>query len=80
MARRVLGLDIGSHAIKAAEFRQTLRGVEVVQLRTLPLDDPAPSLATELRDFVQMHDLPTDHVIVSLAGDRVSTRVVCRTR
>ena len=74
MARRVLGLDIGSHAIKAAEFRQTLRGVEVVQLRTLPLDDPAPSLATELRDFVQMHDLPTDHVIVSLAGDRVSTR------
>lgn len=74
MARRVLGLDIGSHAVKAAEFRQTLRGVEVVQLRTLPLDDPSPALATELREFVQMHDLPADHAITALAGDRVSTR------
>jgi general secretion pathway protein L len=74
MARRILGLDIGSHAVKAVEFRQTLRGVEVAQLRALPLDDPSPALATELRDFIQMHDLPTEHVVVSLAGDRVSTR------
>jgi general secretion pathway protein L len=74
MARRILGLDLGSHAVKAVEFRQTLRGVEVAQLRTLPLDDPSPSLAGELRDFIQMHDLPTEHVVVSLAGDRVSTR------
>jgi general secretion pathway protein L len=41
--------------------------VEVAQLR-------APALASELRDFIQMHDLPTEHVVVSLAGDRVSTR------
>jgi general secretion pathway protein L len=74
MARRILGLDLGSHAVKAVEFRQTLRGVEVAQLRSLPLDDPAPALASELRDFIQMHDLPTEHVVVSLAGDRVSTR------
>jgi type IV pilus assembly protein PilM len=74
MARRVLGLDIGSHAVKAAELRQTLRGVELVQLRVLPLDDPAPALASELREFVQTHDLPVDHVVVSLAGDRISTR------
>src|SRR3989304_2765824 len=26
MARRILGLDLGSHAVKAVEFRQTLRG------------------------------------------------------
>jgi len=74
MARRILGLDLGSHAVKAVEFRQTLRGVEVAQLRSLPLDDPSPSLAGEIRDFIQMHDLPTEHVVVSLAGDRVSTR------
>jgi general secretion pathway protein L len=74
MARRILGLDLGSHSVKAVEFRQTLRGVEVAQLRSLPLDDPAPALASELRDFIQMHDLPTEHVVVSLAGDRVSTR------
>ena len=74
MARRILGLDLGSHAVKAVEFRQTLRGVEVAQLHQLPLDDPSPALASELRDFIQMHDLPTEHVVVSLAGDRVSTR------
>jgi general secretion pathway protein L len=74
MARRILGLDIGSHAVKAVEFRQTLREVEVAQLRSLPLDDPSPELASELREFLQMHDLPTEHVVVSLAGDRVSTR------
>jgi general secretion pathway protein L len=74
MARRILGLDIGSHAVKAVEFRQTLRGVEATQLRSLPLDDPSPALASELREFIQMHDLPTEHVVVSLAGDRVSTR------
>jgi general secretion pathway protein L len=74
MARRILGLDLGSHAVKAVEFRQTLRGVEVAQLHSLALDDPSPALASELRDFIQMHDLPTEHVVVSLAGDRVSTR------
>lgn len=74
MARRILGLDLGSHAVKAVEFRQTLRGVEVAQLRALPIEDPSPALASELRDFIQMHDLPTEHVVVSLAGDRVSTR------
>jgi general secretion pathway protein L len=74
MARRILGLDLGSHAVKAVEFRQTLRGLDVAQLRCLPLDDPSPALASELRDFVQMHDLPTEHAVVSLAGDRVATR------
>ena len=43
MARRILGLDLGSHAVKAVEFRQTLRGVEVAQIRTLPLDEPSAS-------------------------------------
>ena len=74
MARRILGLDIGSHTVKAVEFRQTLRELEVVQLRELPIVEPAPSLSSELRDFLQMHDLPTDHVVVALSGDRISTR------
>jgi general secretion pathway protein L len=73
LARRILGLDIGSHAAKAVELRQTLRGVEVVQLRHLPLDAPTPAVASELRDLVQLYDLPGD-TVVSLAGDRISTR------
>ena len=74
MARRILGLDVGSHSVKAVEFRQTLRELEVVQLQKLPLVDPAPALPVELREFLQMHDLPTDHVVVALSGDRISTR------
>ncbi len=74
MARRILGLDLGSHAIKAVELRQTLRDLEVVQLRTLPLDDPSPSLAVEIREFLQLHDLPETGAVVALAGDRVSSR------
>lgn len=74
MLRRVLGLDVGSHAVKAVELRQTLRAVEVVQMRALPLDVPGPALGEELRDFVIAHGLPTDHVVCALPGDRVSSR------
>jgi general secretion pathway protein L len=75
MARRVLGLDIGSHSVKAVELRQALgRDLEIVQLQTFALDDPAPALATELRHLVSAHDLPLQHVVVSVAGDRLSTR------
>ncbi len=75
MARRVLGLDIGSHSVKAVELRQALgRELEVVQLRSFALDDPAPALATELRHLFSAHDLPAQNVVVSIAGDRLSTR------
>ncbi len=74
MARRVLGLDIGSHSVKAVELRQTLRDLTLVQLRSFAIDDPAPALATELRQLIAAHDLPTQNVIVSVAGDRLSTR------
>jgi general secretion pathway protein L len=73
LARRILGLDLGSHAAKAVELRQTLRGLEVVQLRHLLFDDP-PGVGNELRDLLQLHDLPRDYVVVSLPGDRISTR------
>jgi type IV pilus assembly protein PilM len=74
LARRILGLDVGSFAAKAVELRQTLRGLEVVQLRHLPFDDPTPGVGAELRDGLSLHDLPRDFVVVSLAGDRISTR------
>jgi general secretion pathway protein L len=75
MTRRVLGLDIGSHSVKAVELRQTLgRELEVAQLQRFELDDPAPALATELRQLIAAHDLPLQHVVVSVAGDRLSTR------
>jgi len=41
MMRRILGLDLGSHTIKAVELRQTLRGIEVGQLRALTVHEAA---------------------------------------
>ena len=34
--KNVLGLDLGSHSLKAVEVRQSLRSFEAVQLRALP--------------------------------------------
>lgn len=83
MLRRVLGLDLGSWAVKAVELRQTLRGVEVAQLRSLPAsvdaddvgdDAEGTSLAARLARFADLHRLPTDTVVSALPGDRVSGR------
>ena len=76
MARRILGLDMGSHAVKAVELRQTLRELALVQMRVLQVSDAPPSLPAELRDFLQTYDLPREFVVASVAGDRLSTRRV----
>ena len=39
LLKNVLGLDLGSHSVKAVEVHQTLRGFETVALRTLPRRD-----------------------------------------
>ena len=73
MAKRILGLDIGAHAIKAVELRQTLRSLEIVQLRTLALEGTPPQ-AEELAEFLRAHALPLEYVVCALPGDRVSSR------
>jgi general secretion pathway protein L len=70
----ILGLDLGSHSLKAVEFRQTLRGFEAVAMRSLPRAGSDAPLAELLQHFVRMHRLSTDHAICALPGDRLSTR------
>jgi type IV pilus assembly protein PilM len=80
MMRRILGLDLGSHSIKAVELRQTLRGVEVGQLRALTVhevkadDAESPPLPEQLRRFAALYRLPAEYVVAALPGDRVTTR------
>jgi general secretion pathway protein L len=74
LTRRILGLDVGSHSAKAVELRQTLRGVEVVQLRHLPFPAPDADLGEALAEWIQSHDLPRENVVVGLPGDRISSR------
>lgn len=71
--KNVLGLDIGSHTVKAVELRQTLRGVEPVQLRMQPRVDSEEPLQGLLRSFLRAHKLPTDHVACAIASDRVAS-------
>jgi type IV pilus assembly protein PilM len=72
--RHALGLDLGSHSLKAVEFQQGLRGVEASALRTLPRPPEDVPLAELVERFLTMHKLSTDHVVTALRGDRISSR------
>jgi general secretion pathway protein L len=74
LLKNVLGLDLGSYSVKAVEVHQTLRGFEVVALRTLPRRDEETQLADLVQRFVALHRLSTDHVVTALRGDRISSR------
>ena len=74
LLKNVLGLDLGSHSVKAVEVHQTLRGFEAVALRTLPRRDEETHLAELVQRFVALHHLSTDHVVTALRGDRISSR------
>ena len=70
----IVGLDIGSHSLKAVEFRQSLRGFEIVALRELARPETDASISELIAHFVTMYHLPTEHIVASIAGNRVSTR------
>jgi general secretion pathway protein L len=71
--KSVLGLDLGSHSLKAVEIQQSLRGIEVVQLRAIPRGaggDPVEAIQQLLR----LHRLATDCVVAAIPGDAVTSR------
>ena len=72
--RNVLGLDLGTHSLKGVEFRQGLRGLEAVQLRTLPRGSAELPLAELVRRFVELHRFSVDHVVAAVPGERLSMR------
>ncbi len=70
----IVGLDVGSHSLKAVEFRQSMRGFEIVAMRALARSDTDTALSELIAHFVTMYRLPTEHVVTALPGNRVSTR------
>lgn len=81
MMKNVLGLDLGSHTIKAVELRQALRGLEPAQMQLhpraeidVPSEDGRHQFAEGLARFTELHGLTTEHVVTALPSDRVSTR------
>jgi type IV pilus assembly protein PilM len=71
--KSVLGLDLGSHSLKAVELQQTLRGVEVVQVRSLPRS-PDEDPAEQIRQLVRLHRPGIDHVVAAIPGDAITSR------
>ncbi len=71
--KNVLGLDLGSHSIKAVELAQGLRSVEVVRFHA-EARDPELSLASQLTRMLSIQSFRRDNVVASLRGDRVSVR------
>ncbi len=74
MLKNVLGLDLGSHSIKAVELQQTFRGASAAQLRSLPRVGDEVPLPEVIRRFLQLHEISTAHVVSALRADRISSR------
>jgi general secretion pathway protein L len=74
MMKNVVGLDLGSHSIKAVELRQTLRGLEPVQLRLQPSTEDEGGLPELLRRFARTHHIPLEHVVTAIPGHQISSR------
>ncbi|MBW2289238.1 MAG: pilus assembly protein PilM [Deltaproteobacteria bacterium] len=74
LLKNVLGLDIGSHSLKAVEIRQSLRSFEAVAMRTLPRRDDETPLPELVSRFLELHHLSTEHVVCALPGIRLSSR------
>jgi general secretion pathway protein L len=74
MTKTLLGLDLGSHSIKAVEFRQTLRGLEFVQAQFCPGNPEELPLSESVRHFMEIHGFSTDNVACAISGQRVANR------
>lgn len=72
--RSVLGLDVGSHGIKAVELKVSPRSLAPGQYRVHPRVDGEAPLLDHLQRFIGMHRLPTDQVATALPARQLSTR------
>ena len=72
--RSVLGLDLGSHGLKAVELRVSARSLMPGQFRVHPRVDINSPLAEHIQRFVSMHGLPLDQVACALPANELSTR------
>ena len=65
--KNVLGLDLGSHSLKAVELSQGLRSVEVVRFHAELREHDVP-LAEQVTRMLSIHSFSRDHVVAALRG------------
>lgn len=84
MAQRILGLDIGSHSIKAALFETAFRTytlTDLFQSAPLRLDEAPPEeheiIVTEsILQMIQKNNIDTKNVVTALSGKFISNRLL----
>jgi Tfp pilus assembly PilM family ATPase len=70
--KNVLGLDLGTHSIKAVELQQGLRSLDAANVRSVRRDEQ--ELSALVQRFVSVHRLSTEQVVTAIRGDRLSVR------
>ena len=81
MPQRIIGLDIGSHSVKAVQLRRTFRGFELVGFheKEIPRDGETLSsdaVAQTIAELFGEGRFSGDMVITSIPGHQVSTRII----
>jgi type IV pilus assembly protein PilM len=76
LGRTVVGLDIGSYAVRAAELRAGLREMELVRVEELFLPQGASPEEREatIQLFLEQRNLRREFMITALPADRVTQR------
>lgn len=84
MAQKILGLDIGSHSIKAALFETSFRSyvlTDLFQSPPLMLDETHPEehemvISESLQSLIEKNNLQSTNFVTSLSGKLVSNRTL----
>jgi general secretion pathway protein L len=76
---RILGLDLGSHTVKAVLFEASMRGHQtraVAEVKRAQEGDRAATLRAALGQLLAQHPLQADQVVVALPGPTLATHVI----
>lgn len=81
MPQKIIGLDIGSHSIKAVQLRRTFRGFELVGFHEekIPREGeaaPSDAVVQALGELFGQKRIAGDMVITSLPGHLASARLI----
>ena len=76
---RILGLDLGSHSVKAVLFETSMRAYRthlVAAVKRAAEGDRGETLRTAVRQLFAEHPLQADQVVVALPGPTLATYVI----
>jgi type IV pilus assembly protein PilM len=81
MPQKIIGLDIGSHSIKAVQLRKTFRGFELIGFheKVIPREGettPPDSVVEALVELFGDRRVGGDVVVTSIPGHQVSARII----